>query len=250
MPKLMDTTMEDLTTSSNYQFSAVKIDELESAKYTLVTVAVDVSGSVASFKDELETTLKTILESCKKSPEAESLMFRLVAFNNSLNEIHGFKLLNTINPTDYDNILYPSGGTSLFDAVHTTVEATKDYATILFNQEFDANAIIFVVTDGCDNCSTVSAVSVKNMVDQTIKGECLDSLNVVLVGVGTDDTYINNVLGRFKQDANLTQYVAMGEATPAKLAKLAQFISRSISSTSQALGSGSTSTTASDLLVF
>ncbi|TRZ79416.1 VWA domain-containing protein [bacterium] len=250
MPKLMDTTMEDLTTSSNYQFSAVKIDELESAKYTLVTVAVDVSGSVSAFKGGLENTLKTILESCKKSPEAESLMLRLVAFNDDLKEIHGFKLLSTIDPSDYDDILSPCGGTALFDAVHTTVEATKDYATILFNQEFDANAIIFIVTDGCDNASTVSAISVKDMVAQTIKDECLDSLNIVLVGVGTDDLYVNNALDSFKQNANLTQYVAMGETTPAKLAKLAQFISRSISSTSQALGSGSASTTASDLLVF
>jgi len=248
MPKLIDATMEDLTTSSNYQFSAVKIDELSSAKYTLVTVAVDVSGSVESFKNELENTLKTILESCKKSPEAESLMIRLVSFNNDVDEIHGFKLLNTINQTDYDNILHPCGGTALFDAVHTTVEATKNYSSILFNQEFDANAIVFVVTDGCDNSSSVSASSVKDMVEQTIREECLDSLNVVLVGVGTDDSYVNDALDDFKQDANLTQYVPMGEASPAKLAKLAQFISRSISSTSQALGSGSTS--ASEILVF
>jgi len=248
MPKLMDTTMEDLRTGSNYQFSGVKIDELESAKYTLVTMTADVSGSVSGYKNELESTLKTIVESCKKSPEAESLMLRLVLFNGDLTEVHGFKLLDTIDPADYDNILHPSGGTALFDAVHTTVEATKDYASILFNQDFDANGIVFVITDGCDNSSTTTANSVKNMMNQTIKDECLDSLNVVLVGVGTDDSFVNNALSDFQQEANLTQYVPMGEATPAKLAKLAQFISRSISSTSQALGSGSTS--ASEILIF
>ena len=64
MPILMDDTMEELNTASNYKFSAVKIDELGAAKYTLVTVAQDVSGSVYNYATEMESCLKTILESC------------------------------------------------------------------------------------------------------------------------------------------------------------------------------------------
>ena len=42
-------------------------------------------------------------------------------------------------------------------------------------------------------------------------------------------------------EAGLTQYVSIGKATPGKLAKFAQFVSQSISSTSAALGSGAAS---------
>jgi len=48
-------------------------------------------------------------------------------------------------------------------------------------------------------------------------------------------------LEQFKNEAGIDQFVSIGEATPAKLAKLADFISRSISSTSQALGTGNAS---------
>jgi hypothetical protein len=42
----------------------------------------------------------------------------------------------------------------------------------------------------------------------------------------------------FKDKAGITQYVSLGRATPGRIAKLAQFVSQSISSTSAALGTG------------
>lgn len=241
MPKLMDTTMQEVKTASNYKFSAVKIDELGATEYTLATVVVDASGSVASFQQDLESCLKTVLASCKKSPRAENLMLRLVTFNDSLSEVHGFKLLNTIKESDYNGAVNPCGGTALFDAVHSSVEATKDYGKILADQEYLANAIVFVMTDGCDNASSQSAVSVKNMVAKAMKQECLESITVVLIGVGYSDPSIATYLDGFKNDAGITQFVNIGDATAGKLAKLANFVSKSISSTSQALGSGSAS---------
>ena len=130
MPKLMDTTMQEVKTASNYKFSAVKIDELGATEYTLATVVVDVSGSVASYQQDLESCLKTVVGSCKKSPRAENLMLRLVTFNTGLTEVHGFKLLNTIKESDYTGVIQPCGGTALFDAVHSSVEATKDYGKL------------------------------------------------------------------------------------------------------------------------
>lgn len=241
MPKLMDTTMQEVKTASNYKFSAVKIDELGATEYTLATVVVDVSGSVASYQKELESCLKTVLGSCKKSPRAENLMLRLVTFNEGLTEVHGFKLLNTMKESDYNGIIQPSGNTALFDAVYASVEATKDYGKILADQEYLANAIIFIITDGCDNSSGFSADGVKNMVAKAMKTECLESITVVLVGVGYSDPSVATYLDGFKNDAGITQFINIGDATTGKLAKLANFVSKSISSTSQALGSGSAS---------
>ena len=239
MPKLMDS-MEDLQTTSNYGFSAVKMDDLGASEYTLVTITADVSTSVSAFKDDLEKCLKTILESCQKSPREENLMIRLVSFNHGLQELHGFKLLNSIDESDYDGILNCTGMTALYDAVYSSIEATQHYGAILNNQDYMANAIIFVITDGCDNSSSYTPSSVKQIIGETIKNEDLESVSVVLVGVG-DDPYTIDELDRFQSNADINQFVKIGEATPGKLAKLAEFISQSISSTSQSLGSGSAS---------
>jgi len=237
----MEDSMALLNTASNYQFSAVKVDELGASEYTLVTIAQDVSRSVSPYAREMEKCLKTILESCQKSPRAENLMLRLVGFNASLTEFHGFKLLSDIDAAEYDDSLMPTGGTALFDAVQSSVEATKDYAVILDDQDFLVNAIVFVVTDGDDNSSSATAASVKNAVDNAMREESLESLTVVLVGVDDQNPMIGRYLQDFQKDANITQFVGIGEATAGKLAKLANFISQSISSTSQALGSGSPS---------
>jgi hypothetical protein len=48
-------------------------------------------------------------------------------------------------------------------------------------------------------------------------------------------------LERFQKEAGIDQFVDIGDATPQKLAKLANFVSQSISSQSQALGTGAAS---------
>lgn len=246
MPILIDESMEQLKTGSNYKFSAVKVDQLGATEYTLVTIAQDASGSVQPYAREMEKCLKTILESCQKSPRAENLLLRLVKFNNTLDEVHGFKLLNTIAHKDYDNILEPDGGTSLFDAVQSSIEATNDYGAILSDQDFGVNGIVFVITDGDDNGSRATPNSVKKAVEKVIKAEKLEQITVVLVGVGGTDTNIATYLEDFQKNANITQFVNIGDTTPGKLAKLANFVSRSISSTSKALANG----TSSNLLTF
>jgi uncharacterized protein YegL len=246
MPLLMDDTMDELKTASNYKFSAAKIDSLGATEYTLASVVLDISGSVHTYRDALEQCIKTIYQSCQKSQRAENLMFRLVTFNDRVNEVHGFKLLNTLAESDYDGILSPSGSTALFDAAKSAIEATNDYASVLYDQDFQTNGIVFIVTDGMDNMSTATATSIKNTIRKTLKDEKLESLTVVLVGVNDGDSSVADYLERLKNDAEITQFVDIGEATPNKLAKLANFISQSISSTSQALGSGS----ASQLLTF
>ena len=246
MPILDDDTMEEMKTASNFQFSAVKIDELGAPEYTLVTVAQDVSGSVFDYALEMEACLKTILESCQKSPRAENLMMRLATFNQNLSEIHGFKLLNTVQANDYDKILDPDGGTALFDAVQSAVEATNDYGEVLHDQDFGVNAIVFIITDGDDNSSRATANSVKKAISNAMKSEKLENITVVLIGVGGGS--VASYLDRFKQEASITQFIDIGDATPSKLAKLANFISRSISSTSQSLADGTDAS--SNLLTF
>lgn len=241
MPKLMDQDAgQTHKTLHGFNFSAVKIDDLGASEYTIVTVVQDISGSVQSFSKEMEATLKKILEACQKSPRSENLLIRLVAFNSKVQEIHGFRELKTINPDEYSDILQCYGMTALLDATLNSAEATEAYGAQLDSMDYRSNGIMFVISDGQDNDSVVARNpdDLKKCFKKIRTGEvALESFNAILIGVGDDPTEID-YLRNLSTEAGFDQFVEMGSATPAKLAKLAEFISNSISSTSQALGTG------------
>src|ERR1035437_47393 len=239
---LLSKNLENLNAGSGYKFSATKIKDLGSAEYTLVTISMDASSSVTGFAVQLEQALKTIFKACDKSPRKDNLMLRLTQFASTLTELHGFKLLNTINEKDYDNVLQLGGSTALFDAMDEAIQATGTYGKQLTSQDFLVNGIVVVVTDGENNCSNISdPTQVKKTLQAVRRAENLESLLLILVGVTNDDVNLNVYLQTVKDDCGADQYVSIGNATPGRIAKLAEFVSQSISSTSSSLGTGKAS---------
>ena len=185
MPKLNDLTLDTQSVvGSNYGYSATTIENLGATEYTLATILVDVSGSVGSFKTELVECIKKIIEACKFSPRSDNLLIRLVAFSSSVEEIHGFKLLQNCNPSDYDNVIKIHGDTALFDASKNAILATSDYAKQLYDNDFSVNGILFVLTDGGDNSSISLSTDVAESLKKCDLEEKLESFITVLIGVG------------------------------------------------------------------
>lgn len=226
------------TTASNYHFSAVKMEKLGAAEYTLVNIALDASGSVDVFRKQLEAMIKTVVKSCQKSPRADNLMLRLTIFNNSVKEVHGFKLLSDIKESDYDDFLICDGLTALSEAADEGVQSLSVYGKQLTENEYLANGLLVVITDGMGNCGRATPAEVKKSIENARKSEMLESVSVVLIGVTNGAVDVDAYLMKFAGDTGITQYIDIGNATPGKIAKLGGFISHSISSTSQALGSG------------
>lgn len=221
-----------------FNFSATKPETLGSTEYTLVTITVDVSMSVTYFAKELLDAVKNVVLACQDSDNVDKLLLRLVSFNRNIMEVHGFIPLVDINVDDYQD-LQCSGVTSLFDAVFESIGASLSYANKLSDQDLDVNSINFIITDGGDNNSTETPNSIKTLVDKTLVSEELESLMTILIGINVSE-YVQELEG-FKNDANLSQFLDVGDATPKQLARLAQFVSKSISSQSQSLGSGGVS---------
>lgn len=232
--------MEILNTASNYQFSAVKLDALEATEYTLALMLVDRSSSLSGYEKDLESMLKCAIESCQKSPRAENLMARTVYFDTVEDEMHGFKLLNQIDIKEYDNTIKCKSCTSLFDATYHAIESVSNYGEILTSQDYLTNAIIFIITDGMDNQSVMTPNSIVDLIKSVKQKETLESIATVLVGM-SGEQMVQQYLDNFYKEAGLTEYIDMGEVSAGKLAKLAKFISRNTSSTSQALGTGGVS---------
>ena len=244
MPKLMgQTDMEAHKTMQNFEFSAVPVDKLGASQYTIVSICQDTSGSVQPFKDDMEKCLKEIKQACEKSPASEYLLSRLVEFNSSVNELHGFKELRDIEDTEYENILNCYGATALRDAAVNAAEATETYAQKLYDLEYRCNGIMFVITDGDDNSSVVARNNgaVKKVFDKIKRSEIpLESFLTILIGVGDkkNDPYfpeIEKYLNNLKDEGGFDQFIMLEDTSPETLAKLADFISRSISSSSTSL---------------
>jgi hypothetical protein len=224
--------------ADNFGYSAARITDLGASEYTLVTIVCDVSGSVDGFRREMEKALKEIVKACRYSPRADNLMLRLLTFSNLMGEVHGFKPLPECKEDDYGGCLNTGGSTALFDATANAVSATHDYGKRLAASDFSTNAIVVVITDGMDNASAQGAVSVKKVLARAVNDEALESMVSILIGVNMAEQAVADALDKFRQEAGLTQFVALADASYKTLAKLAQFVSKSISSQSQALGTG------------
>ena len=238
--------------TGQYGFSATKLDDLSAAgasEYTLVSIVADRSGSTVAFRAEMENCIKSVVKSCKFSERADNLMLRLTTFSthsaasDPLEEIHGFKLLDTCNLDDYTGCIPPWGNTALFEASENAVSATMAYGKKLINDEYSVNGIIFIITDGDDNKNdpAMQAKHVGDALKDAVKKECLESLMVILIGVNIQNQHYSKKLQDFRDEAGITQYIELPNVTPSSLAKLADFISKSISSQSKSLGSGAAS---------
>lgn len=225
--------------TSTFTFSPVNLTTLGATEYTLVSVTADRSGSVRDFAREMEKALKEIVSACRKSPRADNLLLRLTRFDHQIEEIHGFRQLADCATDAYDGILEARGTTSLYDAALNSVEAVAGQGAKLIAEEYSANAIVFVITDGLDYCgSTATPSEVKKAIQRAMKAECLESIVTVLIGVNVQESMVADALKRFSAEAGFTQYVELADANASSLAKLASFVSRSISSQSQSLGTG------------
>lgn len=226
-----------LKTVSNFGFTAQKIDDkLGSSEYTLVNILLDVSGSVSGFQTQLQKAYKDVIGACRKNPRAENLLVRGATFNEALTELHGFVALDGIDESKVS--FNPFGGTALHDAALESIETVATYGKQLASMDYLINSLVIIVTDGEENSSrTANLNKIKDALENIRKSETLESIKVILIGIG-DDARVKGYLDNFANSVGIDQYVHIDKTDAKGLAKLADFVSRSISSSSQSLGTG------------
>lgn len=239
-----DSMVQGTLPSSHFGFSATRIEDLGATEYTLVSISADKSGSTDPFKGEMEQVVKAIVRACRRSPRADNLMLRLTLFDDGFEEVHGFKPLGHCNEGDYDGVMGRDGGTTaLYASTLNVVEAQNAYAERLVANDFSVNGIVVVITDGLDNKGRATPKQIREALRAGVQGEKMESVVSILVGVNLTDRLVTDNLAKFKDEAGFSQFVPLEDASEKTLAKLADFVSRSISSQSQSLGSGGPSQT-------
>jgi hypothetical protein len=242
MPLLVSKNLLTQRLGSGFSFSATRVGDLGATEYTLVGVAADSSASVSPFAQEIEACIKEVVKACRRSPRADHLMLRLVTFDSTLHEVHGFRPLAECPESDYDGAIQCNGTTALYDAATTLVQSVGVYGKTLCDASFDVNAIVFVITDGADNASTHDVKALAKALAAVRKAEHVESLVSVLVGVNVADAQLDGYLQALARDAGFTQYLPLCQADAASLARLARFVARSIAVQSLALGTGTSQT--------
>lgn len=238
MPKLLNNEVDLSQTLSGFKYTTVKADSLGATEYTIVQIMVDASASVNDFVDQLVESLKVIYDACLKHPKAENILLRVVQFNSIFNtvEIHGFLPLTAIDPDIYTK-LSPSGGTPLIDTTVNALESLYQYSMDLVARQYLVNSVLFIITDGEENCSRIRKFDgIVELNKKLRSGDPLESFVSILIGINDKDSQL--ALTDFKNHAEIDQYKSFGDANKSTLAKLAGFVSASVSSSSMSLNGG------------
>ncbi len=248
MPKLMDVENLENHKVGHFGFTAVSMDDLEAAGYTLATIVCDRSGSTSGFQQDMEKALKASVEALQESKtfDPETVMLRVLTIDNDVEEQHGYIPLLDIDTDRYDGILSARGMTALFDGCVDAAQAASNYGLQLRRDHYNANGIMIVITDGANNAgkfsSPVDVDEVKKAFQETQRSESLESFTSILIAVNA--LSYSTVLRDFHADAGFTvPVVDLKDASPETIAKIGDFIVSSVSSTSTALGTGGPSQT-------
>lgn len=238
--QLTDTTIQSLG-NTNFQFSYTRPEALDSVEYTLGSLIMDFTGSLNGQEQNLLKIARTVLEACKMHPRRDFMMLRIVAFNNRIGvkELLGFTPVTQITDIDL-NQCSATSSTNLYDAIVASLTATQQYAKTLQDQEIFVNGITFIGTDGEDCASSFTSQDAADAAKRLTTDESMESHRTILLGLRPESATAYRAQTELAalMDA---QYEKVDDLSATSLAKMGDFISKSLSAQSVSLGSGSAS---------
>lgn len=254
-----------------------ELDEIGVTQYSLFGLAFDRSGSTYSYTTPMERAANIILKASKLNPRADNMMIRTLAFSEGVQEIPhnlpGFQLLHDLAPGDFDpknnddlpktfdGQLGPQGATALIEAGVNLADSIASYGGKLVDEnDYLVNGGMFLMTDGLNNAGKFPATNgsdnhhLQEAMARIMGEEKLESFQSFLIAVGVKEANKRAALEQLAADCGFTPvphpdaakakagetvpFIDVLDVTADGLAKFAQWVSESISSTSKALGSG------------
>ena len=212
----------------NIDFGNFDPQEITSDETINAVLAIDISPSVNAYIKDMNEAFADFIREMQNSHIAEKLMVSIVEFNDSVAIRNGFQPIDTLQA---DQISFrPCGaGTALYDAVLTSIGNAVNYRTNLENSGVNCKTLVFVITDGEDNSSKVTAKKVKDVLDAILaKEQSAFTFETILFGVGNDAHF-----EKAQQEMGIKNLARVGN-TGKEIRKMIGFISASISNSSVA----------------
>lgn len=176
--------------SFNQNFDPASLANQTSSVIQFVVV-LDKSGSVSSFKTDINNALSEVfMKELKNSHRKDDIVIKCIEFNEKVEHKSGFMPILSLTD-DYLELVRPDGMTALYQAVLEAFEHVESYRKDLEDQGVDVRTCIFICTDGEDNSSPIDAANkVKQKVEELRKNESwLGSFSINMLGVGKASTF-------------------------------------------------------------
>jgi uncharacterized protein YegL len=230
--KLKNKIMENISTIGNgmdfgVSFNNFSPEDIQVEETINAVFVVDVSPSISRYNNELNTAFNEFVQEMQKSHIADRLFVSTIEFCEKVDIKTGFQPIVNIPQMNFT----PKGhGTALYDAVEKSLDNALTYRKNLEDTGINTKTLVFILTDGMDNSSRYGA---HNNVKQKIKDFTSNEKNTfsftsIMFGIGID----NKQYYEEAKDEMGIQHLACVGVTSKEIRKMIDFISSSISTTS------------------
>jgi len=219
--------MKEENVDYDYNFGNFDPENVETEDTINAVFAIDVSGSVGGYVDELNKGMNEFVQRMQKSHVSEKLFVSIVEFQSNVKVRSGFQPIDQVPVIDFTNSI--GGMTALYEGTKVALTNALDYRTGLESAGVNTKSLLFVITDGQDNASNCRPSDVKDIITNLLKEERnFASFESILFGIGKENE------SDFKQAAADMgiKNVATIDNSPEEIKKMISFISSSVSSAS------------------
>lgn len=231
----METTSESKSESGlenvdfNYGFGDFNPDDVEVEDTINVQFVVDVSSSVGGYVSELNTGFNEFVARMQGSHVADKVFISVVVFNSTIETISGYQPIKSVGVIDFGK--YVGGMTALYGGTKVALENALNYREGLENAGVNCKTLVFVMTDGDNNCAG-NASDVKTIIDDLLTEERnFASFETMLFGINKSE---KDTFDQAAADMGIANVVTI-DNTADEIKKMINFISSSVSGAS---GSG------------
>lgn len=135
------------------------VEEIDSENINLIFLGIDQSGSMDSFRNDMNYSLNEFKDALTNSKEAEEILVARADFEDAIT-IGGYKKIS-----EFDTSFRVGGCTAMYDAVTEGTGKLKEYRQYLKDQGVRVKAVFAVFSDGLDNASKSSFGEAKSCVE-------------------------------------------------------------------------------------
>ena len=213
----------------------VGIDDIDSENTILVSIIIDASSSMDSYRQTvIDAYNQQLLKALQKCQEAPDILISTWVFSQTYGGLDNCRLVHDYTPVADclqldSNIYSPGGSTPLNEAVHKGLTGILSYGQTIRNGGANTKCIVIVMSDGEENSSDMSLYSNKKV--RTIAEALLKQEYYVLAyaffGLESEGDKYAQQLG-FPPQHRIT-----AQRSASDIRKIFQLVSASIISTSK-----------------
>jgi hypothetical protein len=204
-------------------------DDLDAADATIVSVVIDMSGSMAPHKKAVIDAYNSMQRALSDARAASAILTTTWFFSDAPRLLSGFEPVAKKTPLS-SAVYRPDGGTALHDAILGAMTGLVSYGQALWDSGVPSKRILFVLSDGDDNASKANAQSVSAAAHALAREE---AYTLAFAGFGIAD------LGAVARSLGFPHVISAG-ANESEIRAVFRQVSQSVIRVSQAANQAST----------